>query len=334
MGFNKTIKKITVILAFTFVFISSFALIRGYSDTVSAPFIGVFELSRYSENAGSPEDAGSPALFASPGATPPPPVAPVTDDFVTIRLTGSDIYRGSLLLINQDHGYEISDDNDLARVSEIMSSSYMIADDSVMLDISAIGALNVMMDAYYEETGRDNVAINSGFRDYAKQQEILDDYIRITNPVEALKWAAPPGYSEHHSGLAFDFGIFNGETVRTFTGAGLNEWFRSNSWRYGFILRYEDEKTSITGTYGEPWHFRFTGLPHSYIINKNDWCFEEYIGFITGYAYEEPYQAEYNGVLYEIYYTNETRLRIPFDCDFDYSGNNIDGFIVTIIRGL
>ena len=332
MGSGKTFRKITAMLALTFVFVSAYALIHGYSDTVSAPFIGVTGLTRSNTSANSP---GGPELFAGPEASVAKPLELEQEleleEYVAVKLAPSDIHRGSLLLINQDHGYDTPDNNDLVRVSDVMAPSYMIADDSVMLDVSVIGPLNDMMDAFFEETGRDNVAINSGFRDFEKQQEILDDYIRITNPVEALKWAAPPGYSEHHSGLAFDLGIFSGGAVRTFTGTGLNEWFKSNSWRYGFILRYRDGKTGITGTYGEPWHFRFTGLPHSYIINENDWCLEEYIRFIMEYTYEAPYSADYGGRIYDIYYTYETQLRIPFDCEFDYSGNNIDGFIVTII---
>jgi len=327
MGTGKTTKKITAVIALTLAFVSVFALLRGYSDTVSAPFIGVAEWPRAGDGENPPGGAGPPG---SPAPAETPPAAPAVDEYVIIKLNASDVGRGSLLLINHDHYYEIPDDNDLIRVFDAKTMSYMVADRDIMLDATAVRALNVMMDAYTEETGRDNVVINSGFRDYAKQREILDDYIKLAGPVDALKWASPPGHSEHHSGLALDFGLFSGGTVRTFTGTGLNEWFKNNSWQYGFILRYSDEKTSITGTYGEPWHFRYTGVPHSVIINENDWCYEEYFDFITGFTYDGPYGFVYGGSMYEIYHTEEMQLKIPFDCEFDYSGDNINGFIVTI----
>lgn len=37
------------------------------------------------------------------------------------------------------------------------------------------------------------------------------------------------------------------------------QWLMENSWRYGFILRYPNDSTEITGIIYEPWHYRYVG---------------------------------------------------------------------------
>ena len=271
--------------------------------------------------------SANPAVSAAPDAANP---AGAAEAYLELIADASSIHRGFLILVNQRTKYEIPDDIDLVKVSETKTAAYRSENDVLMLSASIVGPLNEMMDAFYAETGRNNVAISSGFRDYARQQEILDDYIKASGLAEALKWASPPGYSEHQTGLAMDLGIYSEGAVRTFNGSGVYAWFRANSWKYGFILRYTKEKTPITGTAEEPWHFRYVGIPHAYAMRENGWCFEEYMEFITAFAYNEPYRIEYGGDSYEVYFAPGPELNIPFDCEFDYSGNNVDGFIVTV----
>ena len=72
------------------------------------------------------------------------------------------------------------------------------------------------------------------------------------------------------------------------------------------------------------------GNPHASIIFQNGWCFEEYIELLAEYTRDEPYVAVLGDYTYEIYTTRDPGVRIPFDVEFDISGNNIDGFVVTI----
>lgn len=48
------------------------------------------------------------------------------------------------------------------------------------------------------------------------------------------------------------------------------KWIEKNAWKYGFILRYPSDKTDVTGIQYEPWHIRYVGLPHSTIMQKNE----------------------------------------------------------------
>lgn len=91
-----------------------------------------------------------------------------------------------------------------------------------------------------------------------------------------------PGHSEHHTGLAFD--IITPEyhsDVYTlneqFAETKAYKWLLKNCADYGFILRYQEHKTDITGINFEPWHYRYVGIEHAKYITENDICFEEYI---------------------------------------------------------
>ena len=79
----------------------------------------------------------------------------------------------------------------------------------------------------------------------------------------------PPGTSEHELGLAVDI---NGASY------DLYIWLQQNSWRYGFIQRYPEDKTAITGISHEPWHYRYVGKEAAGEIYESGLCLEEYLG--------------------------------------------------------
>ncbi|MET3292533.1 UNVERIFIED_CONTAM: LAS superfamily LD-carboxypeptidase LdcB [Brevibacillus sp. OAP136] len=58
------------------------------------------------------------------------------------------------------------------------------------------------------------------------------------------------------------------------------KWLKENAWKYGFILRYPEEKVDITGIQYEPWHYRYVGLPHSAIIQERKFTLEEYLDYL------------------------------------------------------
>lgn len=90
---------------------------------------------------------------------------------------------------------------------------------------------------------------------------------------DAKKWVNPVGYSEHQTGLAMDI---NADGVNS-TGEEVYTWLKEHAWEYGFILRYPDGKTDITGTDYEPWHYRYVGKDAAKEIYKKGLCLEEYL---------------------------------------------------------
>lgn len=293
-----------------------------------------------SESTGAPSASATPAPTGVQSATPEASQTasgsaspPAAGDHITVRMDASAISRGSLLLINHDHRFDIPDDHGFIKISDLKTQSYRLTDTAMLLSAAVIEPLNDMMDAFVAETGNTSMAVISAFRDYDRQQQALNEYIYTVGYPEALRWASLPGHSEHQAGLAVDFGYYNSVgSVRTFQGTGVYAWFLNNAHRFGFILRFPENKTLITQTAHEPWHFRYVGNPHAQIMRQNNLCLEEYVSMLSEYTIDDPYRAGYDDEEYEIYYIKGVDVSIPFDCEFDISGDNIDGFIVTLRR--
>lgn len=95
---------------------------------------------------------------------------------------------------------------------------------------------------------------------------------------EAARWVAPPGTSEHQTGLALDI-VSAGYQLLDEAQADTAEqqWLMEHCWEYGFILRYSEDKTDITGIGYEPWHYRYVGRETAAAIRESGLCLEEYL---------------------------------------------------------
>lgn len=249
----------------------------------------------------------------------------------------SDIHTGSLILVNNSVPYDFSEKPDIVSVYSEKNRSYKVSDKTVSLNISAIRSLDEMMNDFEKNEKLNDIIIVSGYRTMGDQERIMKEKIKQLGKTEAEKWAAHPGYSEHHTGLSMDIGIYrdNGQS-QSYTGLGKYAWINENCGNYGFILRYTGEKAETTGISGEPWHYRFVGKPHANIIRSRDFCLEEYIDYLkSNTSSSKPlYYTDYDGIKYEIYYVRATngkaRISAPKNKDYSVSGNNVDGFIVTV----
>lgn len=128
-----------------------------------------------------------------------------------------------------------------------------------------------------------NPYVNSGYRTAQVQQSLMDeeinDYmVQGYSEAEARRlaeqWVAVPGTSEHQLGLAVDISM---EDTATQTTSNMWQWLMKNSYKYGFILRYPEDKTNITGISYEPWHYRYVGREAAEEIYRSGLCLEEYL---------------------------------------------------------
>ena len=280
--------------------------------------------------------------FTSKGKEKPPPEPPGASSedavqtgaggYTYVNKTADDIHRGELVLINDGHKYRFEDENILQSVYDFKNDSYSVKDKNVTLRETVIEHLNDLLDGFESETGNRSVNIISGYRTRPYQQTLLDREIERTDAVTAAMWVSKPGHSEHHSGLALDLGIYGGKGVSSeYTGEGEYAWINKNCHKYGFIVRYKESKSGITGIAYEPWHFRYVGVPHSYVIEKKGFCYEEYIDYLKGFEFsEEHLTVVAGGAEYEIYYAVGTKIPVPKRSEYTVSGNNTDGFIVTV----
>ena len=96
---------------------------------------------------------------------------------------------------------------------------------------------------------------------------------------EAAKTVARPGTSEHQLGLALDIVDADDPQLETWQeDTPVQQWLMKNSWKYGFVLRYPPEKSSITGIIYEPWHYRYVGRQAAEEMYTRGLCLEEYLG--------------------------------------------------------
>ena len=143
----------------------------------------------------------------------------------------------------------------------------------------AAAALREMFAACKEETGKTLLSV-SGFRSYAKQDGLFQHKLRSVkkNKAKAMEYVAPPGASEHQTGLAMDIGQKHKETLEvSFAKMEGGIWCRENCWRFGFILRYGEEWEDVTGYKYEPWHFRYVGKEFSKEIHDANIPFETWM---------------------------------------------------------
>ncbi len=123
-----------------------------------------------------------------------------------------------------------------------------------------------------EETGYDFTML-SGYRSYQRQQELFDYWVEQYGYEAALMESALPGKSEHQSGLAMDVGRL--EYDYAYTDEGI--WLTENCYKYGFIIRYPEEKTEITGYIYEPWHIRYLGESTAKLVHDSGLTLEEFL---------------------------------------------------------
>jgi zinc D-Ala-D-Ala carboxypeptidase len=133
------------------------------------------------------------------------------------------------------------------------------------------------MFAAAKEAGQYLTAI-SGYRSYQYQESLLQREIAQFGEEKAVKAVAPPGNSEHQSGLAMDISSKSNDFQVSipFENTPEGKWLKENAHKFGYILRYPKGKEDITGYQYEPWHFRYVGKEAAKVIFENDWTLEEY----------------------------------------------------------
>ncbi|MFC5466988.1 M15 family metallopeptidase [Lederbergia graminis] len=236
-----------------------------------------------------------------------------------IEVHKEQIYQGNLVLVNPEHPvHEDSMKTDIVNVYEQphLYSGFGLIDSSILMSEELIQSFSQMIMGAKED-GVSNFIINSGFRGFAEQDQLYQQM--------GADFALPAGYSEHNLGLSLDVG----STTTKMEWAEEGKWIEKNAWKYGFILRYPKNKTHITGIEYEPWHIRYVGLPHSAIMQNEDMVLEEYLEYLKD---KKQLTVTVNGTKYNIRYypiTKSTTIQVPINDEYQISGNNIDGIIVT-----
>ena len=156
-----------------------------------------------------------------------------------------------------------------------------------LFDARAADALQSMLDGGRAD-GVDLI-ITSAYRTYDYQQGLFQNKVQRVmaeqgvsqteaEPIAAMS-VARPGTSEHCLGLAVDIITSSYTTLDSgFAETDAAKWLYEHCAEYGFILRYPEDKTDVTGIIYEPWHFRYVGVEAAEYIMENGLTLEEFLG--------------------------------------------------------
>lgn len=119
----------------------------------------------------------------------------------------------------------------------------------------------------------------SGYRSFATQESIHNHWINVLGLEEARRVSARPGHSEHQLGLALDVSThtLGGYLSEDFSSTSEGTWVRNNAHRFGFIIRYPQNREADTGITYEPWHIRYVGIEAATEIFNNGMILEEFL---------------------------------------------------------
>ena len=124
-----------------------------------------------------------------------------------------------------------------------------------------------------------SVYLSSGYRSYNEQSTNYNNKVAQVGAEKAATIVAPPGTSEHQTGLCCDItDVYRhpkDPDVLAYTDTFI--WLNEHCAEYGFILRYPEDKTEITGIMYEPWHFRYVGVEAATYMKDNGLCLEEFL---------------------------------------------------------
>ena len=236
----------------------------------SAVIIGVV-LAVRSTGTEAEEAAASPDFTAeeatpAPAATPEPTPEP-------LQLPEVDLDSWELRLVSIDH-----------QLPADYAPELMAVDNDQFFDARAgMHLQKLLADA---RAAGFTTFVCSGYRSYDTQYHLYWQHVEqfmaegmTQEEAEAATRLAVnyPGGSEHQLGLAADILEYQGQDMEPYIGgSGLMLWLEEHCADYGFVVRYPEDKTDITGIEYEPWHLRFVG-PCAWFLMQNDLCLEEFL---------------------------------------------------------
>lgn len=197
----------------------------------------------------------------------------------TVQFTEEDLFYDPHIyrLVNKDH--QLAEDyapTDLVSIVNDIPTVFDNPEINQLRNIAAQALINM-----FDGALNDGIKLyaNSGYRAYNTQSSLYNSYVNEHGQAAADRFSAPPGSSEHQTGLAMDVTAdsVDRQLHQSFSNTEEGAWLRDNAHRYGFIIRYPEGKEHITGYMYEPWHLRFLGISLSTEIVESGLTYEEYL---------------------------------------------------------
>lgn len=145
-----------------------------------------------------------------------------------------------------------------------------------MMDAAAAaGAPLTLESGYVSPQGQDAV-----YQAEVKRLMASDGLSRILAENKAQGTVGRGGYNEGQTGLSVVFGA-EGQKDSDFSSTAQYRWLIAHSVSYGFVLRFPQSKTEITGRNFQPGRFRYVGKDNAVQMQKLSLCLEEYVSYLA-----------------------------------------------------
>lgn len=276
------------------------------------------------------------------------PESPVS--YYTIPCNAEDVKKGNLLLINSNYSYTLPTDlSGMINVYQYRKNSenqnstqidgiytYAVTSNTITLTQDTLDAFNKMIMDYCSQpnfTSSNNNSVSNleiawgGYSD-ATRSEYEDDITTYGKD-----------YFDHALGTTVTLKKNSPSTVITESNLKTEfKWIAENAHKYGFIVRYTDECQSHTNiNSAKRIHLRYIGVEHATYIYENGCCLDKYLETLRkNHNHNNPLVINANGKTYEVYYVaytgNPTNVPVPHDKVYNISGDNMNGFIVTVVK--
>ena len=198
-----------------------------------------------------------------------------------------------LILVNPDNPLTASDvPTDLVsvkstrkdgRATQKLREYAAKALEALMIEAKAQGVIKTNTPSGYP------LSVMSAYRTYEYQNQLFNTYVNqemsskgiSREKAEAIvvTYSCRAGTSEHQTALCVDMHTLSSAGV-AFKNEAEAKWLEENCYKFGFILRFPEDKTDITKITYEPWHFRYVGRYHATKMHELDMCLEEYTEYL------------------------------------------------------
>lgn len=109
---------------------------------------------------------------------------------------------------------------------------------------------------------------------------LIDEYTPLLGEAQAKRYAetvsSVPGEDEHQTGLLVTFANASDDAA----GVSTTLWLRENSYKFGFVERYPQNKSDITGHMFSSDDYRYVGRYHAIRMNALGMCLDEYSEYL------------------------------------------------------
>lgn len=252
--------------------------------------------------------------------------APVGEEAVSIGETTvvtfgeAELHSGKLLILNAENPLKSSPDITLIALDRPKTNLgrpvySVLGTSSLSLESDALKQFNLMAEQFYN---------------YSK-----DDNLFISNAYDASKSSQSPLYEAGNT-VALGYYTINDkqEAIRndSIYDVPLYSWIYANAHKYGFILMTSETQTDENGKPLGSNVFRYVGVPHAMAIKTKALTFESYLDHLKNKTTaDSPLAVKISGKTYAIYYLpTATEHKVPTSYGYTVSGNNIDGYVVTV----